>query len=79
MVAEEINENPDRSICYKTFHGIQEYKKKLGFPYMTPMALERIDQPMPPIDPNEPDPLINPNAPPPPRWIPTKARDKKSF
>ena len=39
-------ENPVRGINFKTFEGIQQYKRIIGFPYLELAALEPIEQPL---------------------------------
>ena len=43
QVAEKCRNEPLPAVCYKTFEGIQEYKKALGFPFMKPRSLLPVD------------------------------------
>ena len=42
-VAEKCRKNPESHLSFKTFAGIQEYKRMLGFPFLPPSTLEPIE------------------------------------
>ena len=57
-VAKRVREQPVRGINFKTFEGIQKYKRIIGFPCLELEALEPVEQPLQPVDSDEEDPLF---------------------
>ena len=44
-VAEKAREDPYLDVCFRSFDGIQEYKRRLGFPALSDDALELVEHP----------------------------------